>query len=158
MWQTDGRTDGRTDWTIHRAAWSQLKITVILASHFMTHPVPCSQFWVALLRQTFHNSVQSWHNMVKVFNTSPPSAAYMRQWIESALGQIMACRLFSTKRLSKPILGYGQKGIKFSEILFIIQSFSFTKMPLKISSAKWRPFCPGGNKLNNPIRHPITQL
>ena len=25
MWQTDGRTDRRTDWTIHRAAWSQLK-------------------------------------------------------------------------------------------------------------------------------------
>ena len=24
--QTDGRTDRRTDWTIHRAAWSQLKI------------------------------------------------------------------------------------------------------------------------------------
>ena len=23
--QTDGRTDGQTDWTIHRAAWSQLK-------------------------------------------------------------------------------------------------------------------------------------
>ena len=23
---TDGRTEGRTDWTMHRAAWSQLKI------------------------------------------------------------------------------------------------------------------------------------
>ena len=28
-----------------------------------------------------------------------------------------------------------------------IQNFSFTKMHLKISSAKWRPFCPGGDKL-----------
>ena len=26
------------------------------------------------------------------FNSSPPSAAYMRHWIGSALGQIMACR------------------------------------------------------------------
>ena len=27
MWRTDRRTDRRTDWTIHRAAWSQLKTT-----------------------------------------------------------------------------------------------------------------------------------
>ena len=26
VWRTDRQTDGRTDWTIHRAAWSQLKI------------------------------------------------------------------------------------------------------------------------------------
>ena len=32
----------------------------------------------------------------------------------------------------------------FSEILIKIQNFSLTKMHLKISSAKWRPFCPGG--------------
>ena len=31
----------------------------------------------------------------------------------------------------------------FSEILIKIQHFSFTKMHLKISSAKWRPFCQG---------------
>ena len=31
----------------------------------------------------------------------PPSAVYMRQWIGSALVQIMACRLFGTKPLSK---------------------------------------------------------
>ena len=30
-------------------------------------------------------------------NSSPPSAAYMRQWTGSALVQIMACRLFSAK-------------------------------------------------------------
>ena len=36
----------------------------------------------------------------------PPSATYMRQWIGSALLQIMACSLFRAKPLSKPILGY----------------------------------------------------
>ena len=41
-------------------------------------------------------------------NSSPPSAAYMRQWIGSALVQIMACRLFSAKPLSKPMLSYCQ--------------------------------------------------
>ena len=41
-------------------------------------------------------------------NSSPPSAAYMRQWIRSALVQIMACRLFGAKPLSKPMLEYYQ--------------------------------------------------
>ena len=41
-------------------------------------------------------------------NSSPPSAAYMLQWIGSALFQIMACRLFVAKPLSKPMLGYCQ--------------------------------------------------
>ena len=38
-------------------------------------------------------------------NSSPPSAAYTRQWIGSALVQIMACRLFGAKPLSEPMLG-----------------------------------------------------
>ena len=32
-----------------------------------------------------------------------------------------------------------------SEILIVIQTSSFKKMHLKMSSAKWRPFCPGLN-------------
>ena len=39
---------------------------------------------------------------------SSPIAAYMCQWIGSALGQIMACRLCGTKPLSKPMLVYCQ--------------------------------------------------
>ena len=35
----------------------------------------------------------------------------------------------------------------FSEILIGIQTFSFKKMHLKMSSAKWRPFCLGLNVL-----------
>ena len=35
-------------------------------------------------------------------NSSPPSAAYIRQWIGSEMVQIMACRLFGT--YSKPML------------------------------------------------------
>ena len=86
-------------------------------------------------------------------NSSPPSAAYMRQWIGSAMFQIMACRLFGAKSLSKPMLGYcqldefGPLWTNFSEILIKMQNFSFTKMHLKILSAKWRPFCPGGDEL-----------
>ena len=41
-------------------------------------------------------------------NSSPPSAAYMRQRIGSALVQIMACCIFGAKPLSKPMQGYCQ--------------------------------------------------
>ena len=38
-------------------------------------------------------------------------------------------------------------GTNFNEILIGIQTFSFKKMHLKMSSAKWRPFCLGLNVL-----------
>ena len=41
-------------------------------------------------------------------NSSPPSAAYMRQWTGSALVQIMACRLSGAKPLPEPMLPYCQ--------------------------------------------------
>ena len=37
-------------------------------------------------------------------NSSPPNAAYMCQWIGYALIQIMACHLFGSKPLYKPML------------------------------------------------------
>ena len=39
------------------------------------------------------------------------------------------------------ILSIGPLGTNFSEILIGIQTFSFKKMHLIMSSAKWRPFC-----------------
>ena len=36
----------------------------------------------------------------------------------------------------------------FSQILTKTQIFSFTKIHLKVSSAKWRPSCPGGDEFN----------
>ena len=37
----------------------------------------------------------------------------------------------------------GHLKANFSEILIKIQIFSFPEMHINISSAKWRPFCPG---------------
>ena len=48
------------------------------------------------------------HVYNKSINSSPPSAAYMHQWIGSSLVQIMACRLLGPKSLSKPMLSYCQ--------------------------------------------------
>ena len=45
------------------------------------------------------------------------------------------------------ILLIGPWGTNFSEILIGIQTFSSKKMHLKMSSAKWRPFCLGLNVL-----------
>ena len=45
------------------------------------------------------------------------------------------------------ILLIGTLGTNFSEILIEILTFSFTKMRLKVSSAKWRPSCLGFNEL-----------
>ena len=45
------------------------------------------------------------------------------------------------------ILLIGPFGTNFSEILIGIQTFSFTKTHLKMSSAKWRAFCLGLNVL-----------
>ena len=46
------------------------------------------------------------------------------------------------------ILLIGPWETNFSEILISIHTFSFKKIHLKISSAKWRPFCLGLNVLN----------
>ena len=45
------------------------------------------------------------------------------------------------------ILLIGPLGTNFSENLIEILTFSFTKMPLKVSSAKWWQFCLGPNVL-----------
>ena len=45
------------------------------------------------------------------------------------------------------ILLIGPLGTNVSEILIEIQTFSFKKMHLKMSSGKWRPFCLGVNVL-----------
>ena len=78
------------------------------------------------------------------FNLSPLSAAYMHRWIGSALVQVMACCLFGTKQIPEPI---GLLGTNFSKIWIGILSFSFKEMCLNMSSAKLRPFCPGGDGL-----------
>ena len=57
-------------------------------------------------------------------------------------------------RTSAGILLIGPLGTNFSEILIAILTFSFKKMRLKVSSAKWRPFCLGHNVLTLNVRGP----
>ena len=54
------------------------------------------------------------------------------------------------------ILLIGPLGTNFSEILIGIQTFSFKKMHLKMSSVKWRPFCLGLNVLTQLRNIPVA--
>ena len=49
------------------------------------------------------------------------------------------------------VLLIGTLGTNFNEILNKIHIFSFKKIPLKMSSAKWRPFCLGLNELKEHL-------
>ena len=44
-------------------------------------------------------------------------------------------------------------GTNFNELLIEILTFSFMKMRLKVSSAKWRPYCLGLNVSSTPVRY-----
>ena len=50
------------------------------------------------------------------------------------------------------LLTIGSLGTNFSKIRTKIRSFSFMKMHLIRSSAKWRPFCPGGDELTFSLK------
>ena len=75
----------------------------------------------------------------------------MRRWTGSALAQVMACRGQSITWTNADLLSIWPLGTNFSEIWIEIQNFLSTKMHLNVSSAKWRPFCPGGDELT-PVR------
>ena len=79
-------------------------------------------------------------------NSSPPSAAYMRQWTGPSSVQVMACRLFGAKPLPEPMMAYcqldswEQSSAKFESELY---DFHSRKCILTHRLPKWRPFCPG---------------
>ena len=56
------------------------------------------------------------------------------------------------------ILSIGPLWTNFSEIRIEIHNFSFMRMHLKISSVKWRPFCPGEDELIPTWRCPSLAL
>ena len=81
-------------------------------------------------------------------NSSPPSAAYMRQWTGLALVQHWSpTRRQAITWTNAALLSIEVLGTNFSEILIKIQNSTFMEMHLKMSSVKWRPCCPGGDEL-----------
>ena len=56
------------------------------------------------------------------------------------------------------ILVFGPLGTNYIEILIGIQTFSLKKMHLKMSSAKWRPFCLGRNVIIHSCDSKLQQF
>ena len=82
--------------------------------------------------------VITWTNTNPV-NSSPPGAAYMRQWTGSSLVQVMAwgsVRRQAITWINAGLLSIGLLGTNFSEIWIWILSYSFTKIDLKMSSTR----------------------
>ena len=90
----------------------------------------------------------SWSGLIKVgpgvywyqyFNSMMPSDAYIRQQTNHHCLLPGQCQAIIW--ISAGILLVGSLGINVSEILIEIHTFSFKKINLKLSSAKWWPFC-----------------
>ena len=92
-------------------------------------------------------------------NSSPPTAAYTRQWNGSALVQAMACRLFGAKPLPEPMLVYchldswEQISVKLESEFY---QFHSRKCICKCCLPECRPFCLGGCELILDFCYPIA--
>ena len=88
--------------------------------------------------------IHSVHLQQHKVNSLRPSDAYMRRWTDNGPSPVRRQAITWT---NARILLIGPSETNFSDILIGIQMFSFKKMHLKMSSAKWRPFCLGLNEL-----------
>ena len=111
------------DFTLRHYYRCQVMLSVN-TSNFLSKPWAISLHGpLSVCAQPVRDNITLWHclslaghlqklslNSPWSVNSSPPSATYMHQWTGSAVVQIMACHLFGTKPLSKPMLGYCQLG------------------------------------------------
>ena len=85
-------------------------------------------------------------------NSSPRSAAYMRQGVGSALVQVMDCHLFRAKPLQKPMLTYCQLDSREQiPVKFELEIYHFhsRKCIWNYHLPKRQPFCPGKDELTH---------
>ena len=92
---------------------------------------------------------------LQCFNPSKPSDAYMRQ-LTNIIGSDNGfspgcCQAIIWNNVGISLIG--NLGTNFSETISEIHAFSFKKMHLKMSSAKWWQFCPGPNSLNKCMQY-----
>ena len=88
---------------------------------------------------------QSGHRILSV-NSSPPSAAYMRQWIGSVLVEVMSCRLLGGQAITSTnatLLSIGLFGNKFQwnmnqNSLFFIHENSFENVICDMAAILYR--------------------
>ena len=115
---------------IYKRKWSHWERT----GSWWRHQMEPSFLWPALFNQ-FYSHGRATHICVSNI-TIIASDNGLSPGRRQAIIWINAC-----------ILLIGPLGTNFSEILVEILTFSFMKMRLKVSSAKWSPFCLGLNVL-----------
>ena len=88
------------------------------------------------------------HQSLVTINSFSPSAAYILQWIRSALVQIMAWCLVGAKQLSEPMLEYFMWTTRnklqwdFNRNLYIfVQENAFENVVWKMAAISSRPQC-----------------
>ena len=101
------------------------------------------------------------HQLELRFNSLRPSDAYICVGNLTIIGPdngLLPGRCQAIIWTNAGILLIGPWGTNFREILISIQTFSFKKKKhLKMSSAKWRPFCLGLNVLRQYTKQSLSQ-
>ena len=82
------------------------------------------------------------------FNSSPPSAAYMRQWTGPSLVQVMAWRRIGDKLAYCQLDSWEQISVKFESEFCHFRS---RKCIWTCRLPKWRPFCPEEDELSKGV-------
>ena len=151
---TYGKGSRRHCLLAHLSLWQVIART---GPHWIRNIVILTKFRSLILHGSCHYLNYYWTRSMNeisycVINSSPPSAAYIFQWIGSALLQIMACRLFGAKSLSKPVLGYCQLDLLGNKLQWNFNQntelFIHEDAPENIV-CKWRPFCPTGDEFSS---------
>ena len=103
---------------------------------------------------------------VSSINSMKPTDAYMHICVNKIIiirsdNGLSPGRRQAIIWISAIILSIGTLKINFSEVLIEIHIFSFKKMHMKLSSARWQPFCLGLNELRvacNKISSQLTHV
>ena len=90
---------------------------------------------------------QLWYRSLPVVNSCPPNVSL--NWVSIGSGNgLSPVQRQAITWTNAGLLSTGPLGTIFHEIWIKIQKLSFMKMHLNLSSAQWRPFCPGGDELS----------
>ena len=134
-----------------------LTITSLFRYYYQTNISTKSEFWVKIskfrilceMRETSVISKQFWSHHSLTHWGRVTHICIVKLTIIGSDNGLSPGRCQAIIWTNAGILLIGPLGTNFNEILIGIQTFSFKKMHLKMSSAKWRPFCLGLNVLTH---------
>ena len=115
----------------------------LITGGFPSQRANVMEVWFFMLTGTSY-----WTQNLIIKTHLPPIAACVSKWISIDSGNGLSpaqCQAITWTNAA--LLSIWPLGTNFSVIRIKIQTFSFIKMYLKVSSAKRQPFCPGRGEL-----------